>query len=88
MTAAGAVIIMQQQLRKNENDGADTVVWVHIRNSVPYHDYDLLMHNICEEYTTCKHTLCGTKTAFEEGRYNYKCRYLQKERRRRKEEIK
>lgn len=41
MTAAGAVIIMQQQLRKNKDDGADTVVWVHIRNSNPQHDYDL-----------------------------------------------
>lgn len=63
MTAAGAVIIMQQQqLRKNKDDGADTVVWVHIRNSNPQHDYDLLIHNnICDQYTTCKHTLCGAK---------------------------
>lgn len=41
----GAVIIMQQEVRKNENDGADTVVWVYIRNSVQHHKYDPLRHN-------------------------------------------
>lgn len=49
MTAAGAVIIMQHKLGKKENDGAETVVWVDVGNSVPRCDYGLLILNICEE---------------------------------------